>query len=329
MKRDIYLVVSIDTECDKSLTWHTRHPLEFASVYQGIPKILMPLFDSFGIKPTFLLSPEVMQDGYSCTVLSGIKNCELGTHLHGEFIEPQANWNNSVTDTAQVTYRPEIEFQKLKNITHLFEQKFSRKPRSFRAGRFGIGPHTLKFLVELGYRVDSSVTPFWTHEFDKDHTNNFWGAPLFPYHPSRQDIRKPGKLEVLEVPVTVANPFFLNWPRWILGLMNNRSIIYKRILPRLGFNIPNTTWLRPQRSSTEEMIHIAHMVIQHAPRNKPAVLNMMYHSVEVIPNASPYASNKDEVELIVKSQRAFFGWLFGNYSIKSVGLSNVPSVINI
>ncbi len=324
MSRAIHLLVTIDTECDKDPSWQTQHPLRFDSVRHGIPDTLMPLFDSFGVKPTFLLSPEVMRDDASVSILFSIKNCELGTHLHGEFIEPQAEWNNTITGTPQSFYSPQVERQKLENLTRLFAEKFSSHPTSFRAGRFGISPRTLGFLQELGYRVDSSVTPFWRHDFGGGRVNNFWGAPLYPYFPSRRDARKAGGLRILEVPVTIANSFFMKWPRWILRRINDRSLVLKKLLPRLGFKIPKTLWLRPVRSSAEEMKHVAQIVMDHTPPNKPVVFNMMYHSVEVVPAASPYAATESDVGRIVQSQREFFEWLFANFNIKNIGLSDVP-----
>ena len=40
-----------------------------------------------------------------------------------------------------------------------FRTAFGRPPRSFRAGRFGIGENTVPILDSLGYAVESSVTP--------------------------------------------------------------------------------------------------------------------------------------------------------------------------
>jgi hypothetical protein len=318
-------MVGIDTECDKGPAWQTRHPLQFDSVYTGIPNVLVPLFSCFGVVPTFLLSPEVIQDERASHILSHIPNCELGTHLHGEFIEPDADWSNAITATPQAFYSPGVEHQKLENLTRLFKNRFSYLPTSFRAGRFGISPQTLSLLVDLGYRVDSSITPFWTHEFGPAHINNFWGAPVHPYRPSRQDARKQGDLNILEVPVTIVNSFFLGWPLWLLRQMSSRSLLYKRILPRLGVKMPKTTWLRPQRSSAQEMINVASTVMDHSPEGKPVVLNMMYHSVEIIPGASPYAATALEVDAIIGSQRSFFEWLFNTFQVRSVGLSALPS----
>ena len=64
-----------------------------------------------------------------------------------------------VTDAFQRDYPPDVEAAKLRDLTELFSRTFGRSPTSFRAGRFGIGPHSIPILEELGYLVESSVTP--------------------------------------------------------------------------------------------------------------------------------------------------------------------------
>ena len=49
---------------------------------------------------------------------------------------------------------------------------FGHAPASFRAGRFGIGPRSIGILDDLGYAVESSVTPV---ESRSEYTPmNFW-----------------------------------------------------------------------------------------------------------------------------------------------------------
>ena len=193
----VILVVTVDTECDKGPAWRTQFPLSFRSVTDALPEVLMPLFRRHGVVPTLLLSPEVIRNDESARVLEGLRDCELGTHLHGEFIEPHANAGAVGTYETQCHYEPEIEREKLKNLTALFEGRFGRRPTSFRAGRFAATGRTLSYLEELGYLVDSSVTPFRTNYFQGGHTCNHWGAPLRPYRPSADDLRKRGRLRLV------------------------------------------------------------------------------------------------------------------------------------
>src|SRR5688500_8148340 len=83
-----HLAVTIDTEVDKDANWRVSPAASFDSVRQGIPEVLTPLFDEFGVVPTYLLSAEVIEDAESRKVLGDLSRCELGTHLHGDFVEP-------------------------------------------------------------------------------------------------------------------------------------------------------------------------------------------------------------------------------------------------
>lgn len=323
MNLKVILCVSLDTECDKDINWETRFPLEFRSVVQGIPERLTPLFGQYGIKPTYFLSPEVLYDKACVDVLSQLNNCELGTHMHGEFIGPDANMNASKTSSVQAEMSLKLESEKLTNLSRLFKEKFGYFPKSFRAGRFGLSKNSLWLLSSLGYLADSSITPFYSHQFTDQIRNNYWGAPVQPYFPSKFNSRYKGCLKILEVPITVVNPFFLHWPRFIVRLMHNRSFIHKRLLPRLGFKIPKTTWLRPKYSSAEEMIAISDLLIRGMTKNNFTVLNMMYHPNEVIPGASPYAATEEDVNNILLTQRIFFDYLFNRYPVECVTISQV------
>ena len=60
--------VTIDTECDKSPNWSNSSPLTFNSIYDAIPNKLQPLFEAYSIKPTYFLSPEIIEDQPSVEV---------------------------------------------------------------------------------------------------------------------------------------------------------------------------------------------------------------------------------------------------------------------
>jgi len=323
------LLITIDVECDKGPQWEVHYPMEFRSVMDGIPNRLMPLFREYGIRPTLLLSPEVIRSDECCRLLERLPDCELGVHLHGEFIEPDEVPSPRRTDTPQLMYPPEIEYQKLANLTSLFEARFGYRPRSFRAGRFGLSRHTLRFLAELGYRVDSSVTPFWTHYFEARGICNYWGAPIQPYFPDQRDPRKPGKFPVLESPVTIIHPQLVRWPRWLLRRIHSRSQWHKKILRILPGGPSNRPlWLRPWYSRPEEMIQVVNTVAELSPPNGTVVLNMMYHSMEVIAGASPYPQTEEEVQYHLQAQECLFNYLHQHYQVTSVGLSDLHNIFS-
>jgi hypothetical protein len=301
------LCVSIDCECDKGPAWRTRRPLAFEGVHVGIAERLHPLFQRFGAKPTYLLSPELFRDARCIERLAALEGCELGTHLHGELAEPGA-FEPDVTNAVQRDYPRDVEEAKLAWLTEAFRAAFGRAPRSFRAGRFGLGESTVSLLDALGYAVESSVTPHvdWS---DVSPGLSFVGAPTQPYHPDPRRPSQRGEARLLEVPVTILPSPLAR-------------------VPLLGKHVEHR-WLRPTRSSGQALVAIAREAVDAEQREHPGrtvVLNAMFHNVEVCAGTSPYASTEDEARRIVDRVAALLEHCRGE-GIPCVGLEDVPEVL--
>ena len=303
----VFMCVTIDTECDKGRGWRTRRPMGFAGVLDGVVTRLQPLFRAHGAKPTYLLSPEVVRDPGSADALGTLDGAhELGTHLHGEYAEPFAS-DPDMTRDFQRDYPKDIERAKMEYLTLLFKRTFGRAPRSFRAGRFGIGSASLPILEELGYEVESSVTPFvdWSNVC---RGLSFVGAPSQPYRPDPAHPERPGASKLLEVPVTIR-------PR----ALSRAPLVGKLLEPR---------WLRPTRGSPSQIVEVAKDEIRAAKKagaKRPVVLNAMFHNVEVIPAASPYADTESEAQGILDRLAALLGFA-SKEKIPVVGLSDLPEL---
>jgi hypothetical protein len=307
----VFLAVTIDCECDKGARWRSRSPLAFEGVREGVGRRLGPLFRSFGGKPTYLLSPEVLRDAESVEVFAKqAKDAELGTHLHGEYAEPGA-FEPGVTSAFQRDYTAEIEEAKLASLTDAFRGAFGCSPRSFRAGRFGVGPRSMGLLESLGYVADSSVTPFVSWEGSGARGLSFRGAPTQPYRPARLSPGRrgePGECAILEVPVTIR-------PHWLARV------------PLLG-RAAGARWLRPSRMPAAALLDVAREEIASARREAPAapvVLNAMFHNVEVIAGASPYAETDRAARTILERVGALLSFA-ARESMRMVTLSDVAEL---
>lgn len=281
----VFFTATIDTEIDKSPDWKVSEKETFFSVLDGIPNKLSPVFDKFGAKPTYLLSSEVMENDECISILGDIKNCELGTHLHADLVEPERSLykiRNMRTSAIQCSYSKEIEYKKLENLTTLFIKKFGYRPISFRAGRFGAGNNTIGILEKLGYLVDSSVTPHIDWNLPEGRAN-FLSAPEQPYFPDKNNLSEKGKSKILEVPVSIINPFLAE------------KFNYCKKMPVLG-RFFRPVWLRPSFQSADQMIFVMKNIIKNYSKKENIVLNMMFHSMEVAPGASPY--NKTEKDCL-------------------------------
>lgn len=276
MKR--YFCITIDVEPDCSPNWQRSNPLTFENIETGIAEILHPLFADYEMKPTYFVSPEIMKHPQSISILKNLKNCELGAHLHSEYIEPESKYTDP-TGTRSSEFPcnlpDNIEFEKIKSITRLFKECFGYQPQSYRAARFGADSDTFRRLAELGYKVDSSVTP---------HIN--WrskGGPDFTDYPDQPYWIEKHKL--LEIPVTIDKKRFV--------LLPDKWFCYK--------------WLRPSIMTCYEMKKLIDRFV--SKNGDCAVLNMMFHSMEVIPNASPYVTSIKGQAKFVKKLKDIFEYL--------------------
>lgn len=306
--KSVFLCVTIDCECDKGPGWRTQLPMRFTGVAEGIARRLQPLFIGYRAKPTYLLSSEVIRDATSADVLDSLPGShELGTHLHGEYVDG-ARPAASVTSELQRDYPREVERRKLRLLTEQFSSTFGYRPRSFRAGRFGVGENSMPLLEELGYAVDSSVTPFveWTSAGAR--RLSFVGAPTQPYRPDRSLPACPGDGAILEVPVTIRPN------RW-------------QHLPIAGRFLP-ARWLRPTFSNEHELVEIARDEIARAREEnpgRPVILNAMLHNVEIVPGASPYAGSDRSCRRILERLAGLLRFA-EREGICGVGLTDVAGI---
>ncbi len=307
MKR--FLIISIDTECDKGPGWRIRYPMSFEGIYRGIGEILQPLFEEYGFRATYLLSPEVMEDDESISILLDVmrRGAELGTHLHGEFVEPMKRRKPVFTGEMAAHYPDELEYEKLKNLTALFVKTFGFQPLSYRAGRFSISSRTVRFLEELGYRVDSSLTPF-SSVSGVDHRR----APAYPYYPDYDDIYRPGNSRILEVPITILPRNYLLF-RILKSTPLYRIGRFRRLVKGWFGNI----WLRPTVSGAREVGELLRLYPKMFP-GRTVFFNMMFHNVEVVEELSPY-----DARMVRRNLREMLSVL-RDYGFEGLTLKEVP-----
>ena len=329
---DTSLIVTVDVEADSDKNWGTPDVRTFRNVLEAVPNRLHPLFAQYGVRPTYLVSPEVLQHNDCRAVLRNLSRCELGAHLHVEDVPPESIAVGPTRPRRGMQWEcaPEIERQKLQNLTQLFCNAFGKAPRSFRAGRFGIGHHTGKFLMELGYVVDSSVTPHvrWSWQ-EGAPIPDFTQAEELPYWVADDgDIFKNGGFGLLEVPVTILSaregPSSRgSKPIWFRPWHTSRDLL-RQVVRALACAPPSRRepiWFRPWYTSGDLLQQVVRALACASPSQgvrRPLV--MMFHSVEVMAGASPYPQTEAEVEKYLSVLGAVFDTV-ADCGIKSCTLS--------
>lgn len=270
MKR--FFVVSIDTEADCSKGWLMRYPFQTVGVTHGVKDVLTPLFRKYGVRPTYLLAHEILKDDKAMEVLRNIPDCELGTHLHWHDPERFPYHDRMQRYFVQGHFSYEEEFLQMKQLTDLFREKTGYPPISFRAGRFGAGENTGKILTELGYKIDTSVTPHIRHKCPyAGDIADYTDAEEAPHHIREDgDLRYSGNGSLLEVPVTI-------WMR-------------RRYWAPSSLPAKSPAWFRPGYMNRYEML------LRLLFAGKMKIINVMFHNVESVPGLSAYAQNEQEMK---------------------------------
>ena len=174
--------------------------------------------------------------------------------------------------------------------------------------------------------MDSSVTPYRWGGVGKERGANFLGAPDQPYFPSSGDFRKHGKIGILEVPVTLINPFWDKIPPVILRFINpfNRfHLIPVNLILRIWLACQR---LKPTFSTAREMLKVTEYLSQKAALNT-LVLSMMFHSNEATAEMSPYNATSSEVDEFLKRLKKYFQVLSSQYDVPSIRLSDTVNVL--
>ena len=138
------LLVIIDTE--EEFDW--GQPFDRASTgttsIAGQPLMHERVFDPLGIVPTYVIDWPVATTPASSAVLRGLMEagrCEIGTHLH-PWVSPPHDEEVSRSNSYAGNLPRELEYDKLRMLTEAITRSFGRAPVTFKAGRYGLGPHT-------------------------------------------------------------------------------------------------------------------------------------------------------------------------------------------
>jgi hypothetical protein len=162
------------------------------SVTAGMARFQQFIADA-GIKPIYVTDYAVMQDDAAAALMRGwveAGGADVGLHLH-PWVNPPHQEEVSAFNSYAGNLPQALERAKLVALRNLIEERIGVRPISYRAGRYGVGPHTAALLEETGFRIDSSVRSRF--DYRGQHGPDFSGMPLHPYRagPTGQLIELP------------------------------------------------------------------------------------------------------------------------------------------
>lgn len=285
MSQSPLFMVGVDTEADDQWSLEGRKHLSVENA-RALPR-LQALCDSYGVRPSYLVTHEMATKEPSRTILRNLLSsgrCEIGAHLH-PWSSPPYREEDLVGRYPSQLDDAQLETQ-LRELTDAISTSLGVRPASYRAGRHGFDTRSLKILETLRYRVDTSVDPLFNER--RKGGPSFAGAPVSPYQPGHDDVSRPGLSPILEIPVSSATVPAL--PKALEKQFTSLPAIpWRGYLKRLGIR---AVWLRPSYSSVEDAKALASSLVA---RGVPT-LNMLFHSSELVPGGSPYNRDAEDVD---------------------------------
>lgn len=245
----------------------------------------------------------------SATVLRDlIENHEatVGTQLH-PWVNPPLDEELSPANSFPGNLSPALEAAKLDRLTDLITDHIGRRPTTYRAGRYGIGPETLGLLAARGYRLDTSMRA--RYDYSDEGGPDFGGVGNGAFRAG------PGG-SLVELPLTTVFTGALRsggtrLDRFLGRLPHGRGVFARAgLLARVA--------LTPEDMPITDALEAARIAIGEGV----AILNFSFHSPSLVPGHTPYV--RDAADLA-----RFYDWwdrmlgLLASRGIVSVSLDGV------
>ncbi len=290
-------IITIDTEGDNLWQWKQGDTITTENV-KFLPRF-QQLCDEYGYKPVWLTNFEMVSDpkfvAFTKEALRDAR-CEIGMHLHAVNNPPISDLPVSFHTNFPylIEYPDDIIRQKLTLLNNLLENNYDEKIVSHRAGRWAMNGFYANCLIELGYKVDCSVTPGINWQDTKgitadSHGSDYSKAQELPFFLDNDRL-------LLEVPVSIRKLHYAEKP--FGGVKSFLRFAKRRVI---GYR----AWLRPNGKNLKEMLELAEQL-----KNKDTDYVMfMLHSSELMPGGSPTFKTVEDIEHLYKDLKTLFNYM--------------------
>jgi hypothetical protein len=303
------VLLTVDTE--EEFNW--RAP--FQRDGYGLSHVAaIPRFQSFcesiGAHPVYLVDWPIATDPLAVEVIGDAVQrgtAEVGVQLH-PWVNPPFDEEVSVYNSFAGNLPQALEAAKFAALRDMIETAFGKAPLIYRAGRYGLGPHTADLLRSSGIRIDTSVRSLF--DYSDLGGPDYSRHPLAPYWTDSTH-------RLLELPVTSA----YSGPLRQFGPLIHRA---QRHVPMFfsGFsrlNLLERIALTPEGVSGDEAIR----GIDIALGSGLPVLVLSFHSPTLAPGHTPYAATEAKVEALYE----WFAEVYAELDRRGVRSTTVPEII--
>jgi glycosyltransferase involved in cell wall biosynthesis len=294
------LQVVIDTEAAFEWDKGTYTDTGQVSPTRGL-QVNLDVFRRHGVLPCLVVDTPVATQEESAGIIRGLaaEGCEIGVHLHPwsapPMVEPKDDWHSFSGNLG-----PWLERTKLAALTRQVTALLGRRPRIFKAGRYGLGADTIETIEALGFDIDLSVCPFYDYTAME--------GPDFSHFTAR-----PGwfgrSRRILSLPTT-AGPI-----GWLAGQAERITAVARsplgRLLPvsRLAAraNALYPVRLSPEGSGFGQMRELTERLMARGLR----VFTLTLHSPTLMPGNTPYTRTEAELAALLRTIDRYLGFFRG------------------
>lgn len=257
------------------------------------------LFAAYGLAPTYLVTYPIASNPVAVAALkeflSGAQ-CEVGAQLH-PWVTPPFQGGSEEHLSFPGNLPESLEREKLRRLTDAIRQSFAVEPTSYKAGRYGFGPHTAGLLEEEGYLIDTSLIPRtrYTDAGGPDFSTFDYG----PFWFGRQR-------RILELPVTRAltgaladtmpNLYRLAERKVFRPIRSTGLLARGRLLERIT--------LSPEGSDLPAMLRLTRQLLRRGQR----IFTLSYHSPSLEPGNTPYVRTPRDLSIFLDRISGFLSY---------------------
>lgn len=260
------------------------------------------LFAEFGIVPNYVVDyPIAAQEaGYGPLreyVQAG--KALIGAHLH-PWVSPPHDEEVGFFNSYPGNLPAALEREKLRRLGERIAQSFGAPPRTYLAGRYGLGPNTATILEELGYEVDLSPAP--PIDFRSDGGPDYSGVTSHPYWFGKQRrlLGLPSSGAYVGLLRRLGTPLYARLTAPQLSHAHLPGIFSRlRLMERIR--------LSPEDYSEAEMRRLTRCLLTEGLR----VFVLGFHSPSLHPGHTPYVQNSADLQRFLGKCRDFCEFFFG------------------
>ena len=292
------LVVVVDTE--EEFDWNAGFSRDATSV-AAMAEIhrFQRVCDEFAICPTYVVTYPVATQAEGVESLKEFHRsgrAVIGTHLH-PWVSPPFDETLNTYNSYPGNLDRRTESAKLRVQSDAIAAAFGMRPVVYKAGRYGVGPHTAAILLEQGYEIDLSPAP--PMDYRADGGPDFSSYPVEPYWFGDGD-------RLLCIPSTGAYVGFVGYGAHSIYSWSTRGLLgwcrFPGLLARSG--MIDRLRLSPEGFTPGENRKLTAVLL----RNGKRVFQFTLHSPSIMPNGTPYVRSELDRDRLLDLCRHYFEW---------------------